>query len=121
MGRVVADRVAELEQNPVVGCVDSLIGFGVAVLEADERELGRHPREIHRTPGDGAGNRCAGIVHHEIGETLPRALAAYAGPPDLRETVLERCISAVLLADVRAANPGPLLQILTLQDPSATV
>src|SRR5215471_9690223 len=47
MGRVISDRVAELHQDPVVSGVDAGTSLGVAVLEPDERELRRCPREVH--------------------------------------------------------------------------
>src|SRR5690349_3457639 len=47
MGRVVADRVAHLQRDPVVGRVDAGVGRGVAVLEAEERELRGRPGDVH--------------------------------------------------------------------------
>src|ERR1051326_8913500 len=83
MGRVVADGVAHLEGQSIVGRDDAGVRLRVAVLEPDERELGRDPRDVHRPTGHVPENGRIRVVDHEVGEAPPGTLAAHAHPEDL--------------------------------------
>src|SRR6185437_12015989 len=89
MGRVVPDRVAHLDRDPIIGRVDAGVGLGMAVLESNEGELRGHPRDVGGSPVHLRRHGISGVVDHEVREALAGLLPADARPPDLREAVLE--------------------------------
>src|SRR5436309_4704 len=121
MGRVITDRVAHLDHEPVVGRVDTCVRFGMAVLESHERELRGRPPDVHGPSVHLAGDRSARVIDQEVGEALARLLAPNADPPDLRQAILEGRVPAVLLPRVGSTGPRALLQVLALQDPPVLV
>src|SRR2546425_13342083 len=87
MSRVIADRVAHLNHESVVGRVDADVGLGMAVLESHEREFRGRPRDVGGSPSHLAGDWIARVVDHKVREAMAGFLAANAHPPDLRKAI----------------------------------
>src|SRR5437867_7512141 len=123
VGRVVTDRIAHLNHEAVVRRIDpsSVVRLGVAVFESNERELRGHPLDVGVAPRHLAWNRISRGVDEKVREALAVLLAADACPPDLRKTILERRIPAVLFPVVGPPGPRTLLDVFALQNPSAPV
>src|SRR5207247_10517671 len=113
VGWVISDRVAHLDHEPVVRGMGA-IGLGVAVLEPNERELRGRPRDVRGAPVHLAANRSARVVDQEIREAVAGLLAANADPPNLRQAILERRVTAVLLPGVGPAAGRALLEVFAL-------